>query len=235
MARIKVAFENESWYGEELDANELQILKSQLYNVIGADNAVLTSLFRDNEAKIIAAAAVAKLQNQANFTGMSASDRELGFQLIRPFHVLRSTSGTETPINTWRSDGIATGAFTASGDYWIGQGTNNQTAINIDKRLVILPLGVVFTGGLQPTVEELLFQLNATTYPVNVIRWAMNADNPNRVRYARIRPMIWPGKATVLAQVWSIAAQLLEMQLVGLTFGTGDILRLQSSTAAPQT
>lgn len=230
MARVKVAFENESWYGEELDANEQAILLNQLYNVIGADQSALTALFRDNEAKILAAAAVAKLQNQANFTGMSASDRELGFQLTRPFHVLRTTGATETPVNDWSL------AFTAAAsNSWIGYSTSNNTAINIDKRLVILPLAVTFTSGLQPTVEELYFQLNATTYPVNVIRWAWLADNPNRVRYARIRPMIWPGKATVLVKYWARAAQTLEMVLVGLTFGTGDILRLTSSTAAPQT
>ena len=230
MANIRVAFENESWAGDELDVKEKTILLNQLYNVIGADSGALQSIFRDNEAKILSAAAVAKLQNNANFTGMSASDRELGFQMIRPFHVLRSTAGTETPTNTWAR------TFTVDGDYWIGQGTDNTTAINIDKRLVVLPLAIAFTGGLQPTVEELLFQLNSTTYPVSVVRWAWQADNVNRIRYARIRPMIWPGKATVLGRNWSIAAQAnVEMVLVGLTFGTGDILRLQSSTAAPQT
>jgi hypothetical protein len=179
-------------------------------------------LFADNYQNVRAALQVAKAElGGAPFKGLFAGDSEIGMQVIRPGHILRSTSSTETPVNDW------TVTLAAASDYWIGYDTNNTTAINIDKRLCVLPLAVSFTQGGNPQVEELYVQLGGTSYPVQVIRQSFFADNVNRIRAARIRPMIWKPKSRPLVQVYSIAASTQEMVLDGISFGLGDLLRTQ--------
>lgn len=224
MAKTKVVFENEEYNGEELTEQEKTLLLNQLYGVLAAESSVLAALFKENEEKIIGAAEVAKDKFASPFKGLSASDTEFGLQLIRPNHVLRTTGATETNANDWSF------TFTADADYWIGRDTNNTTAINIDRRLLVMPLGVAFTQGATPIVEELLLQVGPTTYPVIVLRNSWLADNPNGVRFTRIRPMIWIPKQTVLGQVYSILAGINELVLVGLSFAMGDLLRAQAPT-----
>ena len=227
----EIVFEGEKWIGTALTDAERTLLLNQMYTVLAAESGFLGRLFHDNEAKIIGAAEVAKKQLEAPFAGLFASDSEFGMQLIRPAHVIRDTTAAETPIDDWTSNLISAAGFTANSDYWIGYGTNNTTAINIDKRLLVMPMAVGFAQGGPPTVEEIMFQVGSTTYPIVVVRQAQYADNENNVRMARIRPMIWPGKSTVLAQVWSILASVQQLQLIGLSFAKGDLLRTQNITA----
>ena len=218
----KVVFENEEYVGQLLLPAEEQLLKQQLYGVVGFNSALLMSLFKDNEEKILGAAQVAKAYFDAPYKGLSAGDSEFGMQLIRPQHILRSTAATEATAATWSF------TFTVNGDYYVGFGTDNTTAINVDKRLLMVVLAVAFTQGVLPTVEELLWQIGSTTYPVDVIRHAWLADNVNQVRYSRIRPKILVPKQTAIVQSWSIAAQVQELVIVGLSFAKGDLLRTQN-------
>jgi len=222
----KVVFENEEFNGMALEVAEEALLQKQLFGFIAPHSSFLEDLFRDNYANIVAGLQVAKSElSAAPFRGMYAGDSELSMQLIRPGYVLRSTSATETPANDW------TFTFTAGNDYWIGFDTNNQTAINVDKRACIIPLAVAWTQGGLPTVEEIYVQLGGTTYPVNVIRHAWLSDNPNQVRVARIRPQIWRPKSRPLVQVRSISAATQELVLVGVAFVMGDLARNQAPTA----
>ena len=66
---------------------------------------------------------------------------------------------------------------------------------------------------------------------MQVIRHGWYADNPNRIRFARLRPMIWVPKGTVLAQTYSTVAASQQMVLVGLSFVKGDLMRAQAPTA----
>lgn len=219
MAKSTVVFENETYNGETLTDDEQNLLKNQLYSILGAESTILSSLFRENERKVIGAAEVAKEKLDAPFTGLSAGDSEFGMQLIRPGHVLRTTGSTETCETTW----IRT--LTADDDYWIGYGTNNTTAVNIDKRLLVLVLGVTFTSGNAPVSEELYLTVGSTTYPVMVLRNGWWADNPNGVRFTRIRPLIFVPKTTVLGRTYQELAGEQELVLVGISFGMGDLLR----------
>ena len=221
-----VIFENEELNGISLTAGEETLLQKQLYQFIAAHQSFLEDLFRDNYANIVAGLQVAKAElGAAPFRGMYAGDSELAMQLIRPGYVLRTTGATETPLNTWSV------TLTVDNDYWIGFDTNNTTAINVDKRACLIPLAVAWTQGGLPTVEEVYVQLGGTSYPVNVIRHGWYADNPNQVRYARIRPQIWKPKARPLVQVRSISAATQELVLVGIAFVMGDLARNQAPTA----
>lgn len=220
----KVEWEGEVYTRELLDADEERLLRTQLFGYLAANNSFLMELFRDMYPVIKYGAEVAKNDLKAVFRGLFAGDSEIGMSMIRPNHVLRTTGATETNTNDW------TVTLTADDDYWIGFGTNNTTAINIDKRLCVVPLGVWFTQGGNPTVEELYIQVGAVTYPVQVIRHAWVADNPHGVRACRIRPMIWKPKSRPLVQTYSINAAVQEMILVGVSFGMGDLLRTQAPT-----
>ena len=220
----RVNFETESYEGEALNAGELNLLREQLMMLAGS-SALLRVLFQENQKRIEGAAEVAKNLLGAPFRGLSSADSEFGFQLIRPQHVRRTTAATEATAETWNF------TFTANADYWLGFGTDNTTALNIDKRALVVPLGVAFTNGGQPLVEELLLQVGATTFPVVVLRHAWLADNANQVRFVPIRPNIWIPKQTVLGQVYSYAAGDNQLVLLGITFAKGDLLRAQNPTA----
>ena len=219
----KVIFENEEFNGVDLENKEQALLQKQLYGFIAPHNSFLEDLFKDNYANIVAGLQVAKSElGAAPFRGMYAGDSELSMQLIRPAYVLRTTGATEAPANDW------TFTFTSGNDYWIGFGTDNTTAINVDKRACVVPLAVAWTQGGSPTVEEIYVQLGGTTYPVNVVRHGWYADNLNRVRVARIRPQIWRPKSRPLVQVRSISAASQELVLIGVAFVMGDLARTQA-------
>lgn len=229
MPTTQIKFEGEVFTGLPASGLELAALDKSL-KYIAYGNDFLTNLFRDEYDVLKGALQVAKAElGGQEFTGLFASDAEIGIQMIRPSHVLRTTGTTETVSNTWSA------TFTVDADYWIGFSTNNTTAINVDKRACVVPMGVWFTQGGNPTVEEIYVQLGGTTYPVNVIRHAWQADNGNRVRACRIRPMIWKPKSRPLVQIQSISPATQELVLVGVTFALGDYTRIQTPSGGPQT
>jgi len=220
----KIIFGDQEYTGKDLTDFEKNLIRQQVLGFLPAGNGFMSNLFNDNIDRILGAAEVAKFKFDAPITGMYAGDGEVGLQLIRPSHVLRTTDTTETTQNDWNF------TFTTDTDYWIGFGTNNTTAINIDREALVVPLGVMFTQGSAPIVEELYIQHGGVTYPIQVIRHAWLADNPRQIRAARIRPALWAPKDTVLVQVQSVVAGDQELVLAGITFGLGRFLRVQTPT-----
>lgn len=223
-----VEFENERFNGIQADSTEVALLKKQIFQFIASESDFLHDLYTDNMQAILGALNVAKAELGGPFTGMFAGDAEIGVQQIRPGYVKRTTGTTEAVQNTWTS------TLTVDGDYWLGYSTNNTTALNIDKRLLVLPLAVWWTQAGSPITEEIYVQVGGTTYPVNVVRHGWLADNKSQIRAARIRPMLWKPKATVLVQTNQIAAGDQQMVLVGLAFAKGDLMRTLT-VGAPQT
>lgn len=221
----KVVFENEVYNGADLASEELALLQKQIDTMFTARGSFYEELLKENFQKIVGALMVAKEYFKAPFTGMSAGDGEIGLQKIRSGHFRRTTAATEAADNDW------TFAFTAGNDYWVGRDTNNTTAANIDKEVCVLILGVMFTQGAQPVVEEMYWQVGGTTYPVEVIRDAWTADNDFGVRGIPIRPKLLVPKATVLTQTRQTIAGTNELVALGVTFGLGRYLRSQSYSA----
>ena len=218
----RVIFENEGYNGADLVPEELALLQKQVDTMLTARGSFYEELLKENFQKIVGALMVAKEYFKAPFTGMSAGDGEIGLQKIRSGHLLRTTGTTETPNNDWSV------AFTSGNDYWMGYSTNNTTAANMDKEACVLILGLMFTQGGQPNVEELYWQVGGTTYPVEVIRDAWAADNDFGVRGIPIRPKLFVPKATYLVQARSTNAGTNELVALGVTFGLGRYLRQQS-------
>ncbi len=220
-----IAFENETYQGADVSDAEKSLLLNQLYLNIVGESAVLLRLLRDNENRILAALSVAKDKLKVGFSGMYAGDGELGVRLIRPCDILRSTSATETPVNDWEV------TFTAGANGWVGYGSSNGTAINIDRRIgTILLLGLELTSGASPVVEDWYPQLGGTTYPIQVVRHMWMADNQNLARIARIRPLMMYQGQTAYIQVRTRAAGVNQLVPLGLTFARGDYLRLLAPT-----
>lgn len=225
MARVQVEFAGKQFTGDSLSPKELAILHHHLDDYLAAGSSFLYDLFRLNLPSIEAAAAVAKDKFSSEFNGILAADNQIGFQHIRPGQILRTTGTTETPVNSWSF------SFAVTTDYWVGFSTNNTTAAHVDKECLLLPLGIAFTQGADPVVEELIIQVGETVYPVQVIRNAWLADNVYRVRATRIHPILIEPRQTVLIQTTELAAGTNEMVLLGLAFGFGRFLRSASYTA----
>jgi hypothetical protein len=225
---IMVQIEGKTWPGTPLDSFEIGMLERQVISPQGEiafGNTTLQALFMDNQALIKAACSVAKkAQGDVAYKGLWAGDTELGVSLILPEHVLRTTGATETPQLDW------TFTFTADGDYWIGFGTDNDEAIHIDKRLLVLVLGIQWTQAWSPITEKANFQVGQNTYPYQSVRQGWMGDNLQHVRFQRLRPMIWAPRDTVLSQTYQIAAGVQEMQLVGLSFPLGNLMSQQAVT-----
>ena len=214
--KTEVRFVGEECVGAALTGDEKRLLLHRVYD-LASGTLFIRETFKLNEEAIIGAAEVAKDKLNAAFNGTSA-DSQVGVQLIRPGHVLRTTAATETASNTWNFP------FTAGADYWIGYGADNRAPVNVDKELLLLIMGVHFGQDSTPVVEELLIHVGETTYPLIVIRPAWAADD----RVTRFRPILAEPRQKVLGQTYSIAAGTNELALLGLTFGLERKLKLQS-------
>lgn len=212
-----------------LTVEEEQLLQRQVLSVDGEiayGNGFLQDLFRSHAPLIMDACRAAKFAfGNVNYKGLSADDGSFGVSLILPEHVLRTTAAVEAPALDW------TFTFTADGDYWIGFGSDNDEAIHIDKRALVVVLALTWTQGWAPIVEKVSFQQGGRTAPYQNLRHGWWGDNTNRIRAARLRPMVWGPKDTVLAQTYQLVAGQQQMQLLGLTFAKGDLLRTQAPTA----
>lgn len=224
MPALTSSFQGEVYQREQLTEAEKAALLHGVYDLIAPHNATLIELYKQNQVNIIAAAEIAKAALGAQFGGMLPADSEFGVQPIRPAYIMRTTGTTETAETTWAF------TFTSGNDNWIGFGTNNATAVNIDKRVCLLILGFAFTQGGSPIVEELFPTINGTQYPSIVIRHAWQADNYNQVRVCRSTPCVLAPKATTIWTANSIIAGVNELVPLGLAFVKGDIAR---TTGAP--
>ena len=218
----EIIFAGQTSVGKPLTPTEEGVLSNHVLDYLAWGNSFLYDLFAKNMNAIKAGVEVAKEKFNAQFKGLLAGDNEIGIQLIRPGQIMRTAATTEAANNTWSF------SFAASGDYYVGYSTSNTTAANIDKEVLLLVLGVAFTQGTAPTVEELYWTIGQTTYPVSVIRAAWFADNKNQVRACRTHPMFLEPKQTVLVQSYSIAAATQELVLLGVAIGYGRFLRKTS-------
>ena len=217
---------------DPLNAGEKAILDRDIFEILATGSSFLKETLEVNRNNIYAAAGVAKRSQQKAFGGILAPDSEVGVSLLRPGHILRDTTTAETPINTWDSNSIESGAFVAGNDYYIGSGSTNSTAAIISQYLTLMLMGVVFTQGNAPIVQELYISVGETTYPVIVLRQSWMADNPNRIRATRFPPILIEPRQTISAQVRAEYTGRQELVLLGLAFGTGRYLRKQSYAAA---
>lgn len=222
---IEIKYQGGVDLAASLTREDRDLIDRDIFGTLAGQQGYLRRLFEQNRVEIQAALAVAKMKIAATFRGIEASSSELGVRLIRAGDIMRTTGTTEAPSNDW------TFAFAAGSGNWLGFSATNGTDLNIDKRMLMLVLGVMFTQGTSPVVEDIQWKIGGQTFPMEVIRHAWVADNENRVRIASIRPKILSPKQTINVQARTTLAGTNELTVVGLTFGLGSFLNLIAPAA----
>lgn len=226
MAKQTLTFAGKEIQYETLDADEQNIVRQTVLNYIVGGCDEMTKLFNLNMDSILLAAGVAKDKVGQAVRGQIAGDNEIGISLIRPGHVLRTTSTTETPTNSWSF------SFSSGNQNWIGYGSSRATAMDVSQYLTLLAFGVMFTQGANPDIEEIFPQVGATLYPGIVVRNSWLSDNNSKVRIARFHPIIMEPRQTSLWSVNALQGVVNELVLVGVAFGPGRYLRKTSYSSS---
>jgi hypothetical protein len=209
-----------------LNSDELAIIQSEIETQLGVVRSNIGLLVRDRYNSVLTGCRIAKSKINGNpvFKGIAAGPTELGWSFIRPGHIMRTSSGTETCSNVWDYDFTAN-TTAAAKKAWIGMNTSYADPITIDKNALIVLMGVVpFTP--QPTIQEIQVQHGNTSYNPEVVDYGIYlGDAPEGIGVAPIRTRyLCP---TDKFQVWTrnrfTATQ--NMRMFGITFGLGTFLK----------
>lgn len=158
------------------------------------------------------------------FKGIKASPSELGWQWIRPGHIMRTTGTTETASNVWDFDFTVTGTTTAH-KVWIGYGTSFASKVNIDKNCLILMLGLASFSPMA-TIDEIHVEHGNVTYNPEVVKYGLQlADSDGRVPLTPVHTRIFG--PTNQVRVYTRNDRTIadhQISVFGITFGEGNFL-----------
>ena len=211
-----------------LSEEELRTLTLEFGTLISNRRSNYGLMLLDNSNAVLAGvrAAKKKISGSPVFRGSMASSNELGMQLLRPGHIRRvNDNATETADNTWEF--TATKSTTAaSNQSWLGYGAADyNTALSIDKRALMVVMGIVGYGSTCP-FSEIQIKQGMTDYVVETLEpFLYNADSPEQIPISRIRTRILPPRETLLAKIRSRMAGTYEVGLVGVAIGTGAYMK----------
>ncbi len=213
------------WTAEPFSEEEVKQWVVQFNRYFATDDPI-GKLFNDRRGHLFAAARIAKskLAGSPVFAGVEGPSNALLFQELQAWHILRTTGATETPSKSWIM------SLTVDEDYWIGYNTDNLSAINIDKELLVVPIAVADLT-TNRAVRSLKIKVgDVDRKPIGIKRLHV-APVGYRVPVIPIPTLILPPKETVLGKVYSDAAVTSgDLFLIGLTYGLGSKLTLQYKT-----
>lgn len=189
------------------------------------------------------------------FKGVHGGGTEVVMSHIRSFNLLRmAVTATETPTATWDNFKSATSYVTntnqgapwasfaspTSGvpnggtDYWIGQGSNNASVVNIDKRVCIVIFGFADLGSQRP-LDSVQLRVNTTTYsPTVLFDEVALAPSDYRVPIVASRTFIIPPRAQVSGWVFANNPVSSYLIPIGVAIGEANYINLLGTSAAPQ-
>lgn len=185
---------------------------------------LIRRVFERNKAFVKGAAGIAKAEFRgSSFLGIDAQG-QFGWSLLRPEHVLRSS--TNTVAGTTATDSISwRRTITATGfNFFIGTSTVfNQ----ISRRALLVLLGIV---NHDPTPKSMAAQLLVAgiSYPIYELYWAnkMGGVTAGGMRlFAFPKPKIIPPLEQIKLQLKDIATGTDEPQLLGITYAEGGYLQ----------
>lgn len=192
---------------------------------------VLSQLLQSRKDHVRSGVAAAKsVFTSAVFKGVEGAGSDIVFGPIRAWHILRTTdAGAETTTQGWDlwNGAVATltpTAWAQFADNWIGWGANNGTAINIDRRALIVVLGFAELSENSP-VESIQLQINGDTMtPTSLQQNVQLAPSDSRVPIVPCRTVILrPGDA-VLGTAYTDISQISKLIAVGVTIGTANYM-----------
>jgi hypothetical protein len=214
-----------------INDDELLIFQSEIETQLGTVRSNVGLLVRDRVNAILTGLRIAKAKINGNptFKGIKANSSELGWSYIRPGHIMRTTSGTETCTNVWDY------AFTANatGDAKKGFLGINAWAdpLTVDKNAMMVLLGLVpFT--VSPTIMEIQIDHNNTSYNPEVVDYGLYlGDAPEGIGLAPIqtRYLAPTDKFRMMTRNRFTATQ--QIRPFGVTFGLGSYMKTDMYTS----
>ncbi|HIE41398.1 MAG TPA: hypothetical protein EYP80_01915 [Candidatus Aenigmarchaeota archaeon] len=181
----------------------------------------VSAILRQKAAHILAGGMIAKkkIGGGLTFGGYYANVGTLGWRHIKPIDVLRTTSTTETPYDSWSM------SYSAGNSNYIGYGTNRATTINIDKNICVVPVGIGNKTVHNQVVEQMKFKVGDNDFkPVMLDPLLHFRDSGNNVPVMSMKTMIFPPRGKVFAQARASTDGSNQIVLLGVTFGDGGYL-----------
>lgn len=184
----------------------------------------IRSVFERNKGFIRAAAGIAKSQfRQEAFNGIDAQGG-FGWGLLRPQHLLRSTTGTTAGTTASSVGGVDWSRLvTATGwNFYIGTSTVfNQ----INRRATVLLLGLVNHNPI-PKSTAMQLQISGITYPPWDLYHAMKYEGGVRT-WAFPKPKLIPQLEQLKIQMFDTLTGGDEPQILGIIYAESGYLQLQ--------
>jgi len=176
-------------------------------------------IFEHNKAFIVEGARIAKDQFKEAFFGINASSG-FGWQLLRPEHLLRTTSDSGVTNTEWIQT-VGTAGWTD----WIGTSTT-MNQIN-DSALIVMLAQLNYAPS--PKSYAVVHRLRNVIYPVWYFEWAIRMREALKV-WEFPEPIILKPKAHIYSQLKYSATGEDIPAILGVTFAKADYLQTQTPT-----
>ncbi len=181
----------------------------------------MSAVLRQKAAHILAGGMIAKkkIGGGLSFGGYYANVGVLGWRHIKPIDVLRTTSTTETPYDSWSI------SYSAGNNNYIGYSTDRSTTINIDKNICVVPVAIGNKTVENQVIEQVKFKVGDNDFkPVMLDPMLHFIDSEFNMPVIPMKTMIFPPRGKIFAQARASASGTNQLVLVGVTFGDGGYL-----------
>ena len=200
-------------YDFDLLARSLQSLSRDLSEIF---------LSKKEDYLYMAQVAKAQLGESLEFQGLGATAAgQLGMQLIRAITVRNSGITSGTPVMNWIQTYTSTGWTTLFNLSLAQTGISGSSATNLQNR-VMLAFDSVIDPTVSPKIAEYDFKVGSVQYGVQSLAW-MPLSNLFYGQLFGMIAVIKNGTFTMRGNVQPSTGQD-NLQLLGLTFATGDYL-----------
>lgn len=202
------------------DSDEAKLFEQQLNDLIAdLDSSILQELIVQRQDTIAKTAALAKHDLEIkNFGGINANDNEMGFSLLRPGHIRRDPA-TGNIVNDWYFEPDSTGW-----NDWIGDGANNNFAVDEDQVLLVLALVDQETAPTEISglnVEDFGRNMDMLPRDINMMR---TQDNENDLQVKQMQTLIGQEQDEVHARLRFDRVVERQPRPFGFTFSLGRFL-----------
>lgn len=202
---------------------ELRILNNEFTAVVSGPRSNYGLMLLDNANAVLTLVRMAKKRIDGNpvFMGSMANHSQLGLMKIESQHIFRTTGTTETP-KTQTAFSFTQTAEAGASTAWLGYGTSNASAVNIDKRAALLLCGL-YSYSPNPVIEKMIVTHGPTTYMPELVGPEFNTqDSPEGVAIARITPRYLMPKDTIKITTTNLDSGTQRIGFVGVTCATGS-------------
>jgi len=213
-----IRINNQNYTADPLDKAELGIFQAEYDLLFGLEDSVLKKMLDERLPHVFQAVRVMKKKMGAAFRGMYAVGGELGWGQIRPYHAGANAA-------TWSKTYSGAGYVD-----WLGSAAVPRSVYKYHA-MVVLAMDNQAESGIY--TDEVLFNQNGSTWPVQDLRQLALADNKNLVPVQPLKTMYFMPNDTFFARALANAAGTDKPRLVGVSLGAGTYLSKETYTGNP--